>query len=922
MLTNAPHIAHHSEKSARPAVNRLLWTLLVVLAGALLLTAGLAFAAATGADDVATPAAAQGSDAVLGFRLVLGKQAAPDPDGVRVVGDSVVFSITLQNEDAWNPLIWLPLRDDYDPAKLTYVSASPPPTTVTLGVLEWDDLTTVFGGLYPPPNNTATVVVSFTARATGVTTNTATVTGARYQGSPDPENVGPVYASVTIVAVDLVIVKSDGGVTTGPGGIVTYTLNYRNDGVQGATGVVITETVPVNTRFNAAASAPTVWSCANNSPPGTVCTTSIGNLGVGGSGSVRFAVTVNKPLLPGVTQIVNTAIIGDDGANGPDSTPANNISTDNTPVDYGPVPAAVGDYVWYDANGDGYQDVTENGIGNVTLTLWRDVNGNGLLDPITDTLAATTTTDADGCYLFAGLSPDKYLVDVTDANGVLAGLTHPLGPQSQSDPFAVTLAAGQTYRDADFGYRKAPTPGTAVVGDTVWWDSNQNGVLDPGEAGIPGVTVNLVRVSDGAIISTTVTNVNGNYLFTNVVPGTYYVDAVAPPGGADPAAPDPTAPFTVGPGDQFLNADIGRVPAQTAVISGTLFEDINLSGTYSSTTEPGLPGVSVDLIRDTNNDSVWDPDGADNLPGTADDEPIIATTTTDSTGTYTFTVPGGNYLALPSDTTNTLADYTVGPLGPTPGADNNSQQQPYPVKLPAGGVNPTGDFGYVKNDPLLGKLGNQVWVETDRDGVFEPASGENGVEGVTIRMVNSTGQVFTTTTSASGDYVFTGLTADTYTVTVTDQFGVLAGYIPTTYPANQSADNNNKHQPYVITLPAGVENMTADFGYIVPAAVGDYVWYDANGDGYQDVTENGIGNVTLTLWRDVNGNGVLDPITDTLVMTTTTDADGGYLFAGLSPDKYLVDVTDANGVLSGLTHPLGPQSQPDPFAVTLAAGQT
>ena len=54
--------------------------------------------------------------------------------------------------------------------------------------------------------------------------------------------------------------------------------------------------------------------------------------------------------------------------------------------------------------------------------------------------------------------------------------------------------------DVDFGYRRVPTTGTAVIGDTVWWDTNQNGVQDPGEAGIAGVPVTLTTPS-GTVIS-------------------------------------------------------------------------------------------------------------------------------------------------------------------------------------------------------------------------------------------------------------------------------------------------------------------------------------------------------------------------------------------------------------------------------------
>ena len=158
-----------------------------------------------------------------------------------------------------------------------------------------------------------------------------------------------------------------------------------------------------------------------------------------------------------------------------------------------PTTGAIGDYVWEDINGDGIQDVTEEGIGNVTLRLWQDVNSDGILQPITDTMRATTTTDADGGYIFPHLPPGKYIVEVTDTNGILTGaaMQPTSGPQSRLSPYPVTLSAGEIERDVDFGYRTPPIAGRASVGDTVWWDPNQNGVRDPGEAGIPGVTVQL-----------------------------------------------------------------------------------------------------------------------------------------------------------------------------------------------------------------------------------------------------------------------------------------------------------------------------------------------------------------------------------------------------------------------------------------------
>ncbi|MGV6852310.1 MAG: hypothetical protein ACWA5R_09075 [bacterium] len=149
-------------------------------------------------------------------------------------------------------------------------------------------------------------------------------------GGDDP-TVLPVNA-----APDLSITKDDGGVTTTPGGVVVYTLSYANVGNQDATGVVITDTVPADSSFNAANSDPG-WSCADNDPASTVCTLNVvGGLAVGASGSVAFAVNVVNPAPAGLDQIANSSSIADDGSNGPDTNPANNTDSDTTPLDATP----------------------------------------------------------------------------------------------------------------------------------------------------------------------------------------------------------------------------------------------------------------------------------------------------------------------------------------------------------------------------------------------------------------------------------------------------------------------------------------------------------------------------------------------------------------------------------------------------------
>jgi len=66
------------------------------------------------------------------------------------------------------------------------------------------------------------------------------------------------------------------------------------------------------------------------------------------------------------------------------------------------------------------------------------------------------------------------------------------------------------------------SPGLACLGDQVIYDTNKDGIQDPGEEGVEGVKVELYDSNDD-LISETSTNSEGKYLFCNLEPGEYYV---------------------------------------------------------------------------------------------------------------------------------------------------------------------------------------------------------------------------------------------------------------------------------------------------------------------------------------------------------------------------------------------------------------
>lgn len=158
--------------------------------------------------------------------------------------------------------------------------------------------------------------------------------------SDDPSTGEEDDATVAEIIADpvMAISKDDQALLATPGETLVYAIDYGNTGNQDATGVVITDTVPDHTTFNAGASSPG-WSCADASA-GSVCQYTVpGAVAADGTaGTVYFAVTVDPALAPSVDQIDNSATITEDGAEfeQPDDTPSTDNADEVTPIEASP----------------------------------------------------------------------------------------------------------------------------------------------------------------------------------------------------------------------------------------------------------------------------------------------------------------------------------------------------------------------------------------------------------------------------------------------------------------------------------------------------------------------------------------------------------------------------------------------------------
>jgi hypothetical protein len=200
----------------------------------------------------------------------------------------------------------------------------------------------------------------------------------------------------------------------------------------------------------------------------------------------------------------------------------------------------VGGYAWLDSNGDNTQESGEAGMTNVPVTLF-DAQG---------TVVSTTTTDTNGYYQFTGLQPGNYsvqfvppdgydtpfLVDETSSFTVLSSMaTESVGAAMQ--PSSTSPAGGS---------------GPINVSGSVWLDLNGSGIEQRNDPGIDDVTVRLLD-QNGAVVAMAITQ-GGSYSFAGLLPGTYSIQFILPPGyqfTAEGQGTDPTLASDVDPSTGF-----------------------------------------------------------------------------------------------------------------------------------------------------------------------------------------------------------------------------------------------------------------------------------------------------------------------------------------------------------------------------------
>ena len=275
--------------------------------------------------------------------------------------------------------------------------------------------------------------------------------------------------------------------------------------------------------------------------------------------------------------------------------------------------ASLGNLVWEDLNGNGIQDVNEQGIPNVKVVLY---NRNGFLVDL-------KFTDENGNYLFERLIPDDYFVKFINNDGLENTISNAGNNSLDSDvdgtngkgtTVMISLESGDNNLTVDAGFYEC-----IKIGETVWFDYNENDIEDPTENGINGMKVELYRFETfgWTLHEIQITghkpgtpSDDGYYKFC-VRPGRYYLKFLNPPQslilarpnrGNDEIDSDVTNRFGPGTtdeinvrsGEEFCNIGAGYYPMGT--IGDYIWMDDNQNGMRESN-EQGIEGVVISAIN-------------------------------------------------------------------------------------------------------------------------------------------------------------------------------------------------------------------------------------------------------------------------------------------------------------------------------------
>jgi hypothetical protein len=313
-----------------------------------------------------------------------------------------------------------------------------------------------------------------------------------------------------------------------------------------------------------------------------------------------------------------------------------------------------------------------------------------------DTLVTTTTTDANGYYLFSGLTAGNYFVRLptpdamwpvaspsvnldngvdNDSNGIQSGgsgtaVSSPvINLALGKEPGNLASGGGNQDMTVDFGFSAAMT-----MGNLVFSDNNNNGLVDVGETGVAGAQMELYSSTDTTVnngddvkVGTTfTTGSDGLYSFSGLNAGRYYVKLTPPITHPRRSTTSSNADNGIDNDSNGITQSATGAPIYSPMITlSALTEPGNLLAPFGSNLDntidfglrPTFCSIGNLVYKDANNNGVYD--SGEGVGGVRvellNSAGSFVTSTTTSTsastrGRYQFTnvVPGSYYVRVPA----------------------------------------------------------------------------------------------------------------------------------------------------------------------------------------------------------------------------------------------------------------------------------
>ncbi len=396
-----------------------------------------------------------------------------------------------------------------------------------------------------------------------------------------------------------------------------------------------------------------------------------------------------------------------------------------------------------------------------TVTINKDVRdylGNDVSDSTSFqvTWSGSPMTISEGSPAVFQVNPGTYTFTET-ANSLYT---------TQTASYQVTVTSNGSASRTFVNWQKSGT-----ITGMKFNDMNGNGVKDSGDNGLQNWEIYIDSNGNGSWDSAepkVVTDVNGNYTFTNLTPGTYKVREIQKNGWTQTYPSNNLNNVTLSVGQTVSNQNFGNF--QLGAITGMKFNDLNGNGVKDAG-EPGIAGWTINITSPVNTNTTTDVNGNYIFPNLT--AGTYAVSETHQTG-WTQTAPAGGTYSVPITSGTAAADKNFGNF------------QNISVRV-CKYVDTNGD-GNIANDPLY--TGQGGWAMT-----LNTATTQNTVEGCTT---------------------FSNLGPGAYTLSE----GAKSGWVKT-YPVGAN---------YQFNAVSG-QNQDYKFGNFQTATVSGYKYNDMNGDG-------------------------------------------------------------------------------------------